>query len=68
MYYKYGGTLFLAIVQTEFAKTICQKRIKVCYLKQKVLFVVEIKQSMFMQLSVEITIPGMLITENLNDT
>ena len=35
---------------------------------RKVLFVVEIKQSMFMQLSVEITIPGMLITENLNDT
>ena len=29
---------------------------------------VEIKQSMFMQLSVEIPIPGMLITENLNDT
>ena len=33
----------------------------------KVLFVVEIKQSMFMQLSVEILIPGMLITVNLND-
>ena len=70
MYYKYGGTLFFATAQPGFAKTIDQKRIKVSYLRHKVLFVCKwyIKQSMFMQLSVEIPIPRMLIMENLNGT
>ena len=58
-----------ATVQTGFAKTIRRKRMKVfLHQTQRFLFVVEIKQSMFMQLSVEMTIPGMLITEYLNDT